>query len=183
VSVKLSGGSKKARIPELRIRLYFLKGEKMTTNISPSRTYMVAVYDPLFPEDFHFERVVLPEETQNTIKNAKFYYILSHLDAATTIRILLCVSIEEYLQGAREEESQEKLVEVAAGFDFVRGDVKTDIEKTLKMLYEWNFKQKEPSITYLGALTSLFKRVAIIDDFECKFSELQNKAIALLQIE
>jgi len=71
--------------------------------ISPSRQYMLGIYDKGFPEEVRFAKVILLSSVQNTIKNAKYYYLLANKEEATSIRFVFCVSIEEYLRAAQGE--------------------------------------------------------------------------------
>lgn len=135
------------------------------SEISASRTYMIGIYDPNSENEIRFEKVVLPEGAPNTIKSAKQHYLLNNIEEAEDIRIAVCISIEEYT-GALHKFTEEE---------------KEDIELTLKMLYDWNVKQKNQSESYSGALTALLKQVIVVNDFYEKLTKLKEEALALLQ--
>lgn len=124
----------------------------MFEQISGSRTYMIGVYDPVCPNEIRFEKVVLPETSPNSIKEAKTYflYLLDDIEDAKATRIVVCISIEEYLNATHSQ--------------FAQSD-KEDVELTLNMLYSWNSKQETPFVSYSEALGALFKHVALMEDF------------------
>ncbi len=143
--------------------MFEIPATMVQSGISPSRTYMIGVYDPVSPNEIRFEKVILPESARNTIQDAKRYYLLDNLEEASTIRIMVCIAIEEYLSATHEI------------FKVLPEEEKEDIELTLKMLYDWNAKQKKPSESYSVALNTLLQRVTLADDFNDKFTKLKGK--------
>ncbi len=79
--------------------------------VSPSRQYMLGIYNKGFPEQVHFAKIILLSSVENTIKNAKYYYLLANEEEATAIRFAFCVSVEEYLHAALGEPGTLKIEE------------------------------------------------------------------------
>lgn len=153
-------------------------------NTSPSRTYMIGVFESFDPPKIHVKKVVLPKATPNSIKNAKFCYLLDDINNATNTQFAFCVPIEEYLRvassGPFTEEEQEYL---NPSLKMITEKEKEDIDLTLKMLYEWNSKQKIQYESYNEILTILLNRVSLINDFKDQLRKLKEIAIVLTQLE
>lgn len=135
---------------------------------SPSRTYMVGIYDHVSPNEIRFERLTLPESAPNTPQIAKQHYLLDHLGDASPIYIMFCVPIEQYL---------------ASTNDMYTNKQKEDVELTIKMLSDWNNRQKYPSESHNMALSNLLSKVLLMESFSEKLAKLKETAWALLQIE
>jgi len=80
----------------------------LSEHVSLSRTYMLGVYDPASPNEIRFEKVILPEAARNTINSAKQHYLLANIEEAETTRIMVCISIEEYLSATHRDLTEEK---------------------------------------------------------------------------
>lgn len=137
---------------------------------SPSRTYMIGVYDPINPNEVRFEKVKLPQSGPNSVKEAKMYYLyhLTDIEDAETTRIMSCVAIEEYIRATHSV--------------FTLND-KEDIEQALRMLFSWNSDQKNPAESYTEVVNILLKRVVLTDSLDDKFAKLKEVASEILKIE
>jgi hypothetical protein len=144
-------------------------------DVSPTGQYMLGVYDLQSPEKISFVKVILLSSVENTKKNAKYYYLLANKEEATSIQFAFCVSVEEYL-GAANEKLRDTVFTVTE-------EKKDDIVLTLKMLHDWNTKQKNPAESYSAALNSLLKQIALMDDFDDRFTKLKEIALMLIQID
>lgn len=163
------------------------------TLLSPSKTYMLGTYTLTNPNDIRVGEVVLPPSVPNTIKNAKFYYLLANVDEATQIRFIFCVSVEEYLNAvdraflkAEKERSNPNyniftktlaisIEDANAIFRTTNEERKDDAKLVLKMLWDWNAKQSIPSKSYIEAMTALLKRAALMDDLDREIEKLKTE--------
>ena len=135
--------------------------------VSPTRTYVVVVYDVVCPNEARFEKMILPESFQNNSLQAEYYYRSRNQDRA--LCILACVAFEDYVGTVTDivEEVifQPPLVEKKRYFDTRSTSLTEDMKEVRKMLDAWNDEQKHPSTSYTMILRTVLHKLAFQEKF------------------
>jgi hypothetical protein len=153
---------------------------------SESRTYVVAIYDVVCPNEVRFIKVVLPESYQNNSAWAKQYYRNSIPDLTLATRILACVSVENYMETLDEvwvdklQPTKENMLDSGSRQDLeMVEEVFGGLEAVVTMLDHWNSQQKLPNTTYSAIVRSMLRRLnsqsKVIEAFKTILKEFEKK--------
>lgn len=141
--------------------------------ISPTRTYILVVYDEVTPNEVRFVKFVLPFSYPNNVVQAKFYGKILLNDEKSNI--IDCLPYEDYMEVKQVfedfiEVKPDPPVPEGVKFSFypMAGGLAQDMQEVRQLLDAWNDEQPNPSNTYSGILRTILMRVTaqkiVLDD-------------------